>query len=189
MNPSQQKAALRQQQEALRDALAPSTRAALSEALCARAMAQQAFVTAELIHCFLPMRSELDLRPLIRAALAAGKRVATPIFKRDSAETPCALIESLEPAAFVTTPFGLSRPKQIKLVDPLAIDIVYVPLLGFAREQGKWHRIGYGAGFYDTFLSRLAPHTLKIGVAFPVLRVAGIPVEAHDTPLDDVLIA
>ena len=43
------------------------------------------------------------------------------------------------------------------------IDVVFVPLLAFDQ---KGHRIGYGKGFYDKFLSECRPETLKIGLSF-----------------------
>ncbi len=185
--PSQRKTALRRALEARRDAIPPETRAALSEALAALAASRPEFISAKTIHCFLPMRSEIDGRSLILAALTAGKRVAVPIFLRRSEETPCALIDSLDPEAFEPGVFGLSHPRNKERLDPAEIDVVYVPLLGFARMGGQWHRIGYGAGYYDNFLARLAPHTLKIGIAFAEQRLDEFPIEDHDIPLDDVI--
>ena len=43
------------------------------------------------------------------------------------------------------------------------IEVVFVPLLAF-DQQG--HRIGYGKGFYDKFLSACRPETLKVGLSF-----------------------
>ncbi|WP_338732486.1 5-formyltetrahydrofolate cyclo-ligase [Mangrovimonas cancribranchiae] len=43
------------------------------------------------------------------------------------------------------------------------IEVVFVPLLAFDKQG---HRVGYGKGFYDKFLSKCRPNTLKIGVSF-----------------------
>ena len=43
------------------------------------------------------------------------------------------------------------------------IDVVFVPLLTFDKDG---HRVGYGKGFYDKFLSECRPETLKIGMSF-----------------------
>lgn len=48
-------------------------------------------------------------------------------------------------------------------IDTSKIDVVFVPLLAF-DETG--HRIGYGKGFYDRFLSQCKPETIKIGLSF-----------------------
>ena len=38
------------------------------------------------------------------------------------------------------------------------IEVVFVPLLAFDK---KGHRVGYGKGFYDHFLSGCQPNTIK----------------------------
>ncbi len=43
------------------------------------------------------------------------------------------------------------------------IEVVFVPLLGFDKQG---HRIGYGKGFYDKFLSECQTETIKIGLSF-----------------------
>ena len=43
------------------------------------------------------------------------------------------------------------------------INVVFVPLLAFDKAG---NRVGYGKGFYDTFLAECNPKTLKIGLSF-----------------------
>ncbi|GAB1855242.1 5-formyltetrahydrofolate cyclo-ligase [Flavobacteriaceae bacterium MHTCC 0001] len=43
------------------------------------------------------------------------------------------------------------------------IEVVFVPLLAY---DAKGNRVGYGKGFYDRFLSKCKPNTLKIGLSF-----------------------
>lgn len=43
------------------------------------------------------------------------------------------------------------------------IDVVFIPLLAFDKTG---HRVGYGKGFYDMFLSECKPKTIKIGLSF-----------------------
>ena len=43
------------------------------------------------------------------------------------------------------------------------IQVVFVPLLAF---DDSGNRVGYGKGFYDTFLNDCKPQTLKIGLSF-----------------------
>ena len=43
------------------------------------------------------------------------------------------------------------------------IDVVFVPLLAFDKQG---NRVGYGKGFYDTFLSECKPKTIKVGLSF-----------------------
>lgn len=43
------------------------------------------------------------------------------------------------------------------------IEVVVVPLLAFDKQG---HRVGYGKGFYDTFLKSCRSETIKIGLSF-----------------------
>lgn len=43
------------------------------------------------------------------------------------------------------------------------IDIVFVPLLAYDKTG---NRVGYGKGYYDVFLAKCKPETIKIGLSF-----------------------
>ena len=51
---------------------------------------------------------------------------------------------------------GIEIPSQ-------KLDVVFVPLLAFDLHG---HQVGYGKGFYDTFLAECKPETIKIGLSF-----------------------
>lgn len=61
------------------------------------------------------------------------------------------------------------------------IDVVFVPLLAYDKYG---NRVGYGKGFYDTFLSKCKPETIKIGLSFfpPEEKIEDVSVE--DIQLD-----
>ena len=62
-------------------------------------------------------------------------------------------------------------------------DIVVAPMLGF---DNSLHRIGYGGGYYDQFLS--SQHKAqKIGLCFEQGRQSNLPVEDHDIALDSIV--
>ena len=61
------------------------------------------------------------------------------------------------------------------------LDIVFIPLLVF-DEFG--HRVGYGKGFYDRFLSNCKPETIKIGLSFFEAEAEIIDVSDDDVKLD-----
>lgn len=69
--------------------------------------------------------------------------------------------------------FNIPEPIDGIEIDSKKIDVVFIPLLAFDKTG---HRVGYGKGFYDTFLSECHPKTLKIGLSF---------FEAEDT-IEDV---
>lgn len=67
--------------------------------------------------------------------------------------------------------------------DPKEINVVIVPMIAF---DSAGHRLGYGAGYYDRFLSR-NPHMKKIGVAFSCQEVDSIPADKNDICMDFVV--
>jgi 5-formyltetrahydrofolate cyclo-ligase len=193
MNP--EKAAIRKHIRALRDAVAAEQRAAWTQRICEKALALPEYQSACVIHIFLSFQSEVDTRAIIERAFAQGKRVVVPVFLKDSDETPCTHITSLDEGEFNSGKWGLRTPKAVRLAPIEEIDLVFAPMVAFAsplllpRSQGAvgWGRIGYGAGFYDRFLKRIRHGVPKIGLAFSMQRVEAIPVEWFDVLLDDVI--
>ncbi len=66
---------------------------------------------------------------------------------------------------------------------PIQFDAIIVPMLGF---DDKLQRIGYGGGYYDRFLAT-QPQAKKIGVCFDIGKLARVPAEPHDIPLDAII--
>jgi 5-formyltetrahydrofolate cyclo-ligase len=67
--------------------------------------------------------------------------------------------------------------------EPSSIRLVVVPLIAF---DSRGFRLGYGAGYYDRFLSR-HPDMKKIGVAFACQEVETVPADENDVPMDIIV--
>lgn len=177
---SRDKAALRRDALARRDALDPRTRSAGSLAVAEHALAVAGLADAPLVGAFWPIRSEVDPRPLIERLFARGRRVALPKV------TPDGLVfrEWRAGEALVAGGFGLSEPRDdLPALDPTAL---IVPLAAFDR---RGQRIGYGRGYYDRAIARLSRDhpVLTVGIAFSVQEIARVPAEPHDRPLDHIV--
>lgn len=61
------------------------------------------------------------------------------------------------------------------------IDVVFVPLLAFDKQG---HRVGYGKGFYDTFLGKCKSNTIKIGLSFFEAESTVEGISTLDVPLN-----
>jgi len=57
----------------------------------------------------------------------------------------------------------IPEPTGAATVDEKLFEVVLIPLLCFDKAG---HRVGYGKGFYDKFLSRCRTDCLKIGLSF-----------------------
>ncbi|MBX3281476.1 MAG: 5-formyltetrahydrofolate cyclo-ligase [Acidobacteria bacterium] len=86
-----------------------------------------------------------------------------------------------ETTVLVKDRWGIRESSDGEVISPTEIDIVLVPMLGFDRLG---HRVGYGKGFYDRFLTQTAPGCLKIGLCH--WGPQDTPIETHpaDIPLD-----
>ena len=84
--------------------------------------------------------------------------------------------------------FGIPEPVGSEEFAPAQIDLVLMPLVGFAADGA---RLGMGAGFYDrAFAFRHGrPDDLPrlVGVAYSVQEVDALPVDDWDVPLDGII--
>jgi 5-formyltetrahydrofolate cyclo-ligase len=172
-----EKVTLRSEAMLRRDALDQRERRSLT--ICERVAALPSYVAARTIHCYLPMRSEVDTRPLIADALARGKRVAVPVVVPKASELSHAWLESLSADGLAPGVFGTYTPRDARPAAPGDWDLTIVPLLAFDR---RGYRLGYGKGYYDRLLA--TDPSITIGVGFAAQEIAALPDEAHDIALD-----
>ncbi|WP_291870178.1 5-formyltetrahydrofolate cyclo-ligase [Maribacter sp.] len=66
-------------------------------------------------------------------------------------------------------------------IEPQNIDVVFIPLLAF---DNKGNRVGYGKGYYDTFLKQCKPNVIKVGLSIFNSIEAITDVYKDDVPLD-----
>ena len=179
--PRELKKALRQEALARRDALDPRWRieAALGLVDWAEALAPPA---GSVVSGFWPMRSEVDVRPLMEASRKRGARLCLPaILDRQN----IVFREFLPDAPLVDMGFGTKGPDESAAV--LEPDLMLVPLAAFDR---RGHRIGYGAGYYDRAIARLKAngHARRlVGIAFDCQEVPQVPDEPHDVIIPEIM--
>jgi 5-formyltetrahydrofolate cyclo-ligase len=122
---------------------------------------------------------EVDTHGLIASLLASGTGVVVPIIERESRTLRLSYLR--DPSVLVESTFSVPEPVGSEIpASPEDIQLVVVPVIAFDR---KGHRLGYGAGYYDRFLSS-HPHMRKIGVAFSCLEVPEIPGDENDVAMD-----
>lgn len=129
------------------------------------------------VSAYWPMRSEADPRPVLEALHERGVQLCLPatvakqmIFRR------WAPYEPLVPGGFGTLVPDPAQPE-------IAPRILLVPMAAF---DARCHRIGYGAGYYDSALARL-PGAVTIGLAYAAQQVECVPDEPHDRQLNFIV--
>lgn len=68
-----------------------------------------------------------------------------------------------EDTVYKTSSYGITEPSEGTVIDPLEIDLVFVPLL-VCDKAGN--RVGYGRGFYDKFLAKCRDDIIRIGFCY-----------------------
>jgi 5-formyltetrahydrofolate cyclo-ligase len=142
-----------------------------SEAIVVRLFELEAMERARTVALFRAMegKNEVELAALDRRLRERGVNVAYPSVDPDSREMVFRLspdIESLEERGL-----GFREPPP-DASEPTSIDVVVVPALAV---DGRGHRLGYGAGFYDRTLVKYPPPCVAVVVAFDFQLVPEVP--------------
>ena len=114
-------------------------------------------------HIFLTISEQKEINTDYILNILSGKDKDIVISKSDFA--------SRKMTHFLLTDNTIIKKNTHNIPEPLdgieipseKIEVVFVPLLAFDKVG---HRIGYGKGFYDIFLSECKPETIKIGLSF-----------------------
>ncbi|MEM1056464.1 MAG: 5-formyltetrahydrofolate cyclo-ligase [Bacteroidota bacterium] len=191
---AEQKAHLRRQAREVRAQLGAERIAEASAAICARLAGlvrdHRARTEGLVISAFWPLPGEIDLRPLLRSVASDGVTVALPTVTSTPVESP-RLIHRAMPgrmsprsdAPLVRGRFGVMEPPPgSPEIAPEAVDLAVVPALAVSREGV---RLGYGGGYYDTFLAQTS--ALRIGVVLAACLVDLLPAESHDARMHRIM--
>lgn len=150
-----------------------------SRKLTEQFLATEAYRKAKTLYGYLPYNQEVRTVPVLEQALADGKRVAVPKVYGEEMR----FIYLTDLSQVETGYAGIPEPISDGPIadDPTAL--VLMPGLAFDKEG---HRIGYGGGFYDKFLSAEPTHpTVALCYAFQMVEY--LPTEEFDVPVDCVL--
>lgn len=180
--PSNPKAQLRQQMRARRRELAISAPLATAR-LLTLVRETNLFQRGKGVAGYWPLGDELDPRPLLRAARDVGAHVLLPCVV--ALDTPLLFRHWQEGDELSPDMAGIPAPTERSAEK--RPDLLLIPLLAF---DGRGHRLGYGKGYYDRTIAHLkqAGRPLRaVGLAYDGQRVATLPADRHDQPLDAVL--
>lgn len=173
---------LRQEALARRDALDEFWRIEAALEMAETARDRIDLDPGTIVSGFWPMRSEVDVRPMMFALRERGARLCLPaILDKET----IVFRDLVRGAPLVDMGFGTVGPgPEAEVLDPA---LMLVPLAAFDRHG---QRIGYGGGFYDRAIARLQARGLAprlVGVGFDCQEVDAVPAEPHDRPLHAIL--
>ena len=151
----------------------------IDQALTERLLQHPFYQEAKVIASYLSFPHEFQTQELIDQALRDGKKVLIP------KTYPKGRMDFVvyDPQQLVKTSFGLLEPQgNLEVMDASQIDLIHVPGLVFTTEG---YRIGYGGGYYDSYLKHFPGHTLS--AVYPC-QIQDFSPENHDIPVQEVLI-
>lgn len=178
-----EKQRLREERLAAREVLSEQERSVLDDRITQKLLATSEYAEATTVLTYVSVSSEVSTRMFIECALRDGKTVAVPRCLPGH-RLEFVAITSLD--QLIAAPFGLLEPpKELPALAEKQMDasICIVPAL---LVDTKGYRLGYGAGFYDRFLSTYPGK--KICLAYQQnLSVDLLPRTPFDVAVDIVI--
>jgi 5-formyltetrahydrofolate cyclo-ligase len=133
---------------------------------------------ARLVFCW-PIRGEYDARRLTQKLRETGAQTALPVVVASG--QPLVFREWHPGVELGSGPLGIPYPVGSEQVVPTAM---LLPMLGW---DDAGYRLGYGGGFFDRTLARLANKPVVIGVSYELARIQTIQPQSWDIPMDWVV--
>lgn len=161
-------------------AIPADKRAAMSAKIAAGLDSAIGDVAGGMVSFYWPFRGEPDLRPWAETVNARRGRTALPI-----------VVEKGQPLIFRAWREGEPLDKGIWNIpipaqgEQVLPDVVIAPVVGIDPDN---YRLGYGGGFFDRTLASMPRKPLVLGVGYAMQRIPTIYPQAHDVPMDRVVL-
>lgn len=177
------KQSMREECLAARKALTAHERSELDGRITQKLLTTSEYEKASTVLTYVSVSSEVSTRQFIKQALSDGKTVAVPrcLPQHRLEFVAVTSLEQLLPA-----PFNLLEPSKELLAlteDTIEASICIVPAL---LVDIKGYRLGYGAGFYDRFLSTYPGKKICLAYHSNLSKVL-LPHTEFDVPVDMVI--
>ncbi|MGZ9734623.1 5-formyltetrahydrofolate cyclo-ligase [Flavobacterium sp. GNP002] len=156
------KTELRQKYKALRNSLSENEIEEMSLAVANKILTLPIWEKTY-FHIFLPITEHHEVNTEFILHLLSGKDKEIIVSKADFATRNMTHFLLTDNTRIKKNEYNIPEPVDGIIVPSNKIDVVFVPLLAFDK---KGHRVGYGKGFYDKFLSECKPDVIKIGLSF-----------------------
>ena len=132
-------------------------------------------------HIFLSITEQKEINTDYILSILSGKDKHIIVSKSDFTTNDLTHFLLTDSMVIKKNKYNIPEPAEGIPIDNKLIDVVFIPLLAFDKQG---HRVGYGKGFYDTFLSKCKPETIKIGLSFFEAESEIEGVFENDVPLD-----
>lgn len=186
----QMKTAMRDEMRRRLSTLSGEEASALSQSVCKRVLAMDAFVNSDTIMMYLPLPKEVDVSAIALRCFQTGRTVCVPRVDWERKRMTAIEVRDFE-TGLRETRNGVREPAVGRPIPLEQIGLVLAPGLAF---DALGSRLGRGGGFYDRFLSgdpsneRLrSARWFTAGVCFDFQVVERVPTDELDIRLDAVV--
>lgn len=173
------KQSLRKSTLALREQLLPDMRAAHSAAIMERLLQLPEYRQAGTVLGYMNFGTEFASELWVARVLAEGKRLVLPKVNHHTNHLDLYRVDDPE-NQLASGLWGIREPivERCERLETLnEVEFALLPGVAFTRNGA---RLGYGGGFYDKLLARMAHRPALVAAAFALQIVADIPQEPTD---------
>ena len=184
MTTQTRKQSLRQSIIAARQKMTAAERAALSRVITLRMLDLTSYKASGTVLAYMSFGAEFASGVFVQQALRDGKQVLLPRVNSQTKQLELFQVVDLQQDV-APGKWAIPEPlsARCRKVDDLErVDFILLPGVAFARDGS---RLGYGGGFYDKLLARIAPafgdcHPVLVAAAFSMQLANDLPQEATD---------
>ena len=182
MKSTETKEELREKYRKIRAQIPSETRKHADSQIAERLFNRPEYRDARIIYCYMSFKDEADTASIIDESLRLGKQVALP---RVSGKRKMEFFFISGQKDLVTGFMGIKEPAGycLEASAPSEDALVLLPGLAFDRSGA---RLGYGGGFYDTYLAKHAG-CKKAALAYSAQIAPEIPTEPVDVKTDMII--
>ncbi|MBU1120534.1 5-formyltetrahydrofolate cyclo-ligase, partial [Candidatus Micrarchaeota archaeon] len=137
------------------------------------------FIEAKTIMSYISFRNEARTHELIKESIKKNKRIVIPITDFKKKKIYLSEVRDFE-KELISSRIGLFQPKRefLRPVNEKELELIIVPGIAF-DEKGC--RIGFGKGYYDSFLKKVKKSVPVIALAFEnQISNKKLPSKKHD---------
>jgi 5-formyltetrahydrofolate cyclo-ligase len=186
VSPQAAKSGIRKNIIALREQLAPVTRALHSAAITERLLQLPEYRRADTVLGYMNFGAEYASELWIRQVLAEGRRLALPRVNHHTNQLDLYWVDDLE-NQLAAGLWGIREPvveRCERLNTPNEVEFALLPGVAFSTNGA---RLGYGRGFYDKLLATMPCRPALAAAAFALQIVEQIPQEATDVKVEWII--
>lgn len=158
-----------------------NTRLSEEKRLTSMLFNQPEWMRAKVVALTLSQSFEIDTTPILLHARHEGRTVVVP---RTLPKRQMEFVEITEDTSFVESSFGVLEPADGRVYGPDEIDLMVVPGVAFTQNG---HRLGFGGGYYDRYLSRYHGETVSLALPTQLATDDEWQPDEHDQHIARVL--